>query len=216
MNKKKILWIALLIIIILAIVIGIIIARPRNVSLSNTENFNKNTNTASDEVVSEISDSNTDTTPLLNPNVDYTKQYKKTELSDGILYSLDGTQAKSDIVIGTNFFDTTINDIYTNPESYSNKNIEIEGLYLEDLPFTFVGRYSTSNICPNCPPGYSYFEFALAGTIDTELKAEDSWIKIIGTLEKGNDETSNFEDYYYLKVLNLEIMNEKGETTVNN
>ena len=197
MHKKKILWIVLLLIIITAIVVGIIIARPRNVSSLNTDTFNKNTNTASDENVVDISDLNIDTTSLLNPNVDYSKQYKKTELSDGILYSLDGTQAKSDIVIGTNFFDTTINDIYTNPESYANKNIEIEGLYLEDLPFTFVGRYSTSNMCPNCPTGYSYFEYALAGTIDTELKVEDSWIKIIGTLEKGNDETSNFEDYYY-------------------
>ena len=197
MHKKKILWIVLLLIIITAIVVGIIIARPRNVSSLNTDTFNKNTNTASDENVVDISDLNIDTTSLLNPNVDYSKQYKKTELSDGILYSLDGTQAKSDIVIGTNFFDTTINDIYTNPESYANKNIEIEGLYLEDLPFTFVGRYSTSNMCPNCPTGYSYFEYALAGTIDTELKVEDSWIKIIGTLEKGNDEKSNFEDYYY-------------------
>ena len=56
----------------------------------------------------------------------------------------------------------------------------------------------------------------LDGKIDKELKDEEDWIKVVGTLAKGNDETSSNQDYYYLKVLSLEIMNEKGKTTVNN
>ena len=35
-----------------------------------------------------------------------------------------------DIVLGDNYFDTTINDIFLNPQEYYNKNIEIEGMYL--------------------------------------------------------------------------------------
>lgn len=41
-----------------------------------------------------------------------------------------------------------------NPDSYMNKNIEIEGMYLENLPYLFVARYSTSSLCQYCPAGY--------------------------------------------------------------
>ena len=40
--------------------------------------------------------------------------------------------------------------------------------------------------------------------------------QVIGKLKKGNDATSNFEDYYYISVENFEIMNERGQDTVNN
>ena len=63
---------------------------------------------------------------------------------------------------------------------------------------------------------YTKREYEFDGKIDKELVDEQTWIKIVGTLEKGNDETTDFQDYYYLKVLNLEIMNERGEDTVNN
>ena len=45
------------------------------------------------------------------------------------------------MVIGDNYFDTTINDIYYNADDYYNKNIQIEGMYFENSPYTFVGRY---------------------------------------------------------------------------
>lgn len=133
-----------------------------------------------------------------------------------MLYSLDGKKTKSDLVIGDNYYDTTINDIYLNPDNYMNKNIEIEGMYLSNPPYTFVGRFSTSNLCPYCPTGLSYIEFVLDGKIDRNFTDEEDWIKIIGTLEKGNDESSAYQDYYYLKVINLEVMNEKGLDTVKN
>ena len=143
-------------------------------------------------------------------------EYEKIELEDGTLYAIDGKQLKSDVVLGDNYFDTTINDIFLNPNSYYNKNIEIEGMYLTNAPYTFVGRYSTSNLCPYCPMGYSYFEYQLKGKIDADLTEEESWIKVIGKLKRGNDATSNYEDYYYISVDNFEIMNEKGQDTVNN
>ena len=200
MNKKRVLWIILLIIFIVAIVLIIKFANSK--SSTNDANivdntYNKNSNAIVEEKMDEA-------------------QYQKIELDDGILYSIDGKQYQSDIVIGDNYYDTTINDMFLNPENYMEKNIEIEGMYLENLPWTFVGRYSTSNVCVYCPEGYSYFEYQLKGKIDREFTAKEDWIKVIGTLAKGNDETSDYQDYYYLEVLSIEIMNERGLETVTN
>ena len=200
MNKKRVLWIILLIIFIVAIVLLIKLANSK--SSTNDANIVDNTyNKNSNAIVEEKTDE---------------AQYQKVELDDGILYSIDGKQYQSDIVIGDNYYDTTINDMFLNPENYMEKNIEIEGMYLENLPWTFVGRYSTSNVCVYCPEGYSYFEYQLKGKIDREFTAKEDWIKVIGTLAKGNDETSDYQDYYYLEVLSIEIMNERGLDTVTN
>ena len=200
MNKKRVLWIILLIIFIVAIVLIIKFANSK--SSTNDANIVDNTyNKNSNAIVEEKTDE---------------AQYQKVELDDGILYSIDGKQYQSDIVIGDNYYDTTINDMFLNPENYMEKNIEIEGMYLENLPWTFVGRYSTSNVCVYCPEGYSYFEYQLKGKIDREFTAKEDWIKVIGTLAKGNDETSDYQDYYYLEVLSIEIMNERGLETVTN
>ena len=158
MNKKKVLWIVVLILFIGAIVAIVKIANSKNSTndanvVDNT--YNKNSNAVIEETT------------------DQEIEYQKTEL-------------------------------------------EIEGMYLENLPWTFVGRYSTSNVCVYCPEGYSYFEYQLKGKIDREFTAKDDWIKIIGTLAKGNDETSDYQDYYYLEVLSIEIMNERGLDTVTN
>ena len=200
MNKNRVLWIILLIIFIVAIVLIIKFANSK--SSTNDANIVDNTyNKKSNAIVEEKTDE---------------AQYQKVELDDGILYSIDGKQYQSDIVIGDNYYDTTINDMFLNPENYMEKNIEIEGMYLENLPWTFVGRYSTSNVCVYCPEGYSYFEYQLKGKIDREFTAKEDWIKVIGTLAKGNDETSDYQDYYYLEVLSIEIMNERGLDTVTN
>ena len=84
------------------------------------------------------------------------------------------------------------------------------------MPYIFVGRFSTSNLCAYCPVGYSYLEYQLKGKIDREFTDEQDWIKVIGTLAKGNDATSNYQDYYFLEVLSLEVMKEKGKLTVDN
>ena len=200
MNKKRVLWIILLIIFIVAIVLIIKFANSK--SSTNDANIVDNTyNKKSNAIVEEKTDE---------------AQYQKVELDDGILYSIDGKQYQSDIVIGDNYYDTTINDMFLNPGTYMDKKIEIEGMYLENLPWTFVGRYSTSNVCVYCPEGYSYFEYQLKGKIDREFTAKEDWIKVIGTLAKGNDETSDYQDYYYIEVLSIEIMNERGLDTVTN
>ena len=80
-------------------------------------------------------------------------------------------------------------------------------------PYTFVGRYSNSNICPNCPPGYAYFEYEWHGNQSPELVEEESWLKIKGKFTLGDD---NGLPYYYIDVASMEVMNEKGLTTVDN
>ena len=202
MSKKKVLWTILLIVVIIAIIVLILVVNKNRVDKNSSTNSNENTDTYNKDVSTSNETVNTKSNET---------EYKETQLSDGILYSKDGKQYKSDIVIGDNYFDTTINDMLLNPESYMNKNIEIEGMYLETLPYMFVGRYSTSSLCAYCPVGYSYFEYQLKGEIDREFTDEEDWIKIIGRLAKGNDETSNYQDYYYLEVLSLEVMNEKGQ-----
>ena len=209
MSKKKLLWIIILIVFIIAVGVAIYFANTKgNKQNSNVvdNTYNKNMN-----VVNEMNENKE-----IEEATTETVVYQKKELDDGILYSIDGKEYKSDIVIGENYYDTTINDMYLNPENYMNKNIEIEGMYLENLPWTFVGRYSTSNVCVYCPEGYSYMEYQLKGNIDREFTAKEDWIKVIGTLAKGNDETSDFQDYYYLEVLSIEVMNERGVDTVNN
>ena len=196
---KKILWSILLIILIVAITIGIIIARPKEKDNNQSENgSNKNVNVITRETIENI------------------KEYQKVELSDGILYSVTGESIEADIVIRDDYFDTTINDIYLNPQSYENKMIQIEGMYLVNDIYTFVGRYSTSNLCPYCPAGYSFMEYQLQSEIDAKLVDEKDWIKVIGTVQTGNDETSNYQNYYYLKVLSIEIMKERGKDTISN
>ena len=119
--------------------------------------------------------------------------YQKTQLDDGVLYSKDGKQVEADKIIGDEYYDTTINDMWLNYDSYKGKKIQIEGMFLKNSGLTFVGRYSTSSLCANCPAGYSVMEYQLDGTIDQELINEKSWIKIVATLEKGNDEGSSMD-----------------------
>ena len=206
MKNKKVLWIILLILFIIAIIIGLTMIKPKNAEtnsgLNNTElgREKKIETNSSEETQTEL------------------EEYKKIELDDGILYSKNGEQVKPDLVIKEKYYDTTINDIYVNPEDYMGQNIEIEGMYLlssPSSPYTFVGRYSLSNLCPSCPTGFSVLEYQTEGKIDAEFKNEETWIKVIGTLERGVDDETD-EEYYYIKAVNLEIMNEKGNDTVSN
>ena len=114
MNKKKVLWIVVLILFIGAIVAIVKIANSKNSTndaniVDNT--YNKNSNA------------------VIEDTTDQEIEYQKTELEDGILYSIDGKEYQSDLVIGDNYYDTTINDMFLNPETYMEKNIEIEGMY---------------------------------------------------------------------------------------
>ena len=195
---KKIFWILLLIILVVGIIVGIKFIKPKTDTNQTSNAFNERSSSE------EKTNTNTD------------KEYKEIKLDDGVLYTLTGEKVSSDVVVGDNYFDTTINDMYLNYNNYKDKKIEIEGIDFINDPYTFVGRYSESNLCPNCPTGYSFIEYQLDGKLDYEFTDEKEWIKVIGTLQKANDETSNYEDYFYLKVICLEIMNKRGLETVKN
>ena len=211
MSKKKLMWIFILIVFIFIIVGIAIFVKPRDTS---------NDNTATVKKVTDSKTGSNDDTSKTEEKTDKT-EYKRTTLDDGILYSENGEKLTSDKIIGTEYFDTTINDMYLYPENYSGKNIEIEGLYLATDPYTFVGRYSTASVCPYCSGGFSYIQYEFDGDIQENLTDQETWIKLIGTWEKGKmnygtEENPYYDDYYYLKVLNFEVMNEKGEDTVKN
>ena len=210
MNKKKIMWILLLIVFVIAIIAIAVLAKPRDTS---------NDNSVAVKQVNDSKESKNNTSNIVKQNT--SKEYKRSALNDGILYSESGEKLKADKIIGTEYFDTTINDMYLYPDNYVGKKIEIEGFYLVAEPYTFVGRYSTSSVCPYCTGGFSYIQYEFDGKIEETLKDQETWIKLIGTWEKGKmnygtEENPYYDDYYYLKVLNFEVMNEKGEDTVKN
>ena len=138
------------------------------------------------------------------------KAVVEVNIENGTEYKI--SDIEPEIVLKDKLFDTSIADISINFEKYVGKTISLEGLYFENAGYTFVGRYSTSSMCPTCPTGISYMEYEWDGDKNFDLKDEDSWIKIIGTLRVGNDG----EDYYYIEASSISLMNEKGLTTVDN
>lgn len=188
--KKKIIYIVLLITIIVSVILFFIF-------LNNRDNI-------TEQRLGNVE----------NQNNEEKKTITKT-LTDGTLYSLIDEEVKADVLVGDNYFDTQINNMITNSSDYDGKYIEIEGFYLKSESYSFVGRYSKNSLCPYCANGYSYIEYMWEGE-PIELTEEESWIKVIGTLEKGNDETSYYQDFYYLKALSIEVMNERGLETVQN
>ncbi len=142
------------------------------------------------------------------------KSFKVKELDDGKLYYLDEEDVKADIVIGDKLYDTQIADINLNFSEYEGKIMEIEGMFLTNNNLTFVGRYSTSNLCPYCPQGYSYFEYQTNNNGLPDFSDEGAWIKVKGKLCKGYDEEYQ-EEYCYIDVMTIEEMNEWGQDTVN-
>lgn len=103
-------------------------------------------------------------------------------------------------------------------DDYVGKKIEIEGMYLEDLPYTYVGRYSMASCCAG---GFSTLCYELDGTIGEDLVDQENWIKLVGTLEIGTanfgtEEYPYYDQYCYLKVTSLEVMNESGQKTIYN
>ncbi|MBP3256298.1 MAG: hypothetical protein J6M60_07445 [Clostridia bacterium] len=203
---KKIIYICLLIVVILGIVLFFVF--QQNIKKDNT-------NTVEQVVGMRSSNENT-VNEVENTKTVNDGKTKITKLDDGTLYSLVEKQEKADVIIGDNYFDTQINDIMLNYKEYKGKTVEIEGMYIDVYaPYTVVGRYSTSNLCAYCPVGYSAFEYIWNGE-KIDMKNEDTWLKIIGKFAVGNDETSSFQDYYYIEATSIEVMNESGLKTVSN
>ena len=138
-----------------------------------------------------------------------------TETEGGILYSNVENDFKADTVIGDNYYATQIADISINFDTYSGETIEIEGFSMvNDYGYTFVGRYSESVICPDCPTGYAYLEYEWHGDEKLDLGNEEKWIKVKGELKNGFD---GVYYYNYIDAYSIEVMDEWGKmpTVVN-
>lgn len=208
MENKKGLKKIVLIIVLVIILVGIIWV-VLNSSSGKKDVKTANSNKTSVTKTNGSQSTNSNNTVKVNDNA---KNVTKTELSDGTIYSLTDEKIVPDIVVGDKYYDTQIADMTMNFNNYEGKTIEIEGYHLTNGPYTFVGRYSLSNLCADCPAGYSYFEYEWNGNETVNLKEENDWIKVVGTLKRGNDGT----EYYYIDVLSLEVMKEKGMDTVSN
>lgn len=204
MNKKKIIYVVLLIVVLVVVGIFIFITanRTERLDVGNSNNTTSLGNRGTESIDEATGNSGK-------------KVVTVTELNDGTLYAVTDKDIKADIVIGDNYFDTQLADINLNFSKYEGKTIEIEGFPLTNSPYTFVGRYSTANLCAYCPQGYSYFEYQWQGDKTPELKEEESWLKVKGTLKSAYDDSIG-SDYYYIDVLSLEVMNKQGVKTVNN
>lgn len=134
--------------------------------------------------------------------------------NSGTRYSTVKSDFKADIVIGDNYYATQIADISVNFDSYEGKLVEIEGFSIKNnyYGFTFVGRYSENDICPDCPTGYAYFEYEWHGDEPLDLGTEKTWIKVKGKLKTGNDGV----EYRYIDAYSIEVMDEWGVATVKN
>ena len=210
MDKKRIIYM----IIFVAAVLGVggLIMFFNNATASRDKQANSAINLGNKTTQNSI-----DTNSNSNNNAQTTKKETVTttvsELGDGTLYSIGDTTQKADIIIGDNLFDTQLSDINLNFSQYEGKTIEIEGMYMINSPYTFVGRYSNSNLCQYCPQGYSYFEYEWNGDQTPYLADEVTWLKVKGTLTRGEDD---YGEYYYIAANSIEVMNERGIDTVNN
>lgn len=133
------------------------------------------------------------------------------QLVEKEIYKSKTEKFNTDIVIGDNFYATQLADIVLNFNNYEGKIIEIEGFALNN-GYTFVGRYSTSAICPDCPTGYAFLEYEWHGEEILDLGTEETWIKVKGELKRGNDGM----EYYYVDAYEIEVMDEWGIATVEN
>lgn len=228
--KKKVIWAILLVIVIISAVVLAVRLKPRDKSNDNKVTVKK-PKAAEENLKKENKESDTEEKKQeeqYNKNKEKEKEkekpkeeYIRKELEDGILYSKTGEKLKADTVVSTDYYDTTINDMYIYPEKYENKNIEIEGLFLASDNETFVGRISTVTTCPYCAGGFSYIEYKFSGDVKEELKDQDTWIKLVGRWEKekvnyGTEANPYYDDSYFLKVEAFEVMNEKGQETIKN
>ena len=199
---KKVGYIFLLLVIIAAIVLFFVFTGKIKIGNNSSDNTQVLGSRSLDETTKVVKE-------------EKKKETTKRELEDGTVYTISSSDIKPDIVLKDNYYDTQIKDIMYNFDSYKGKTIEIEGMYIDMNPYTVVGRYSTNALCPYCPAGYSAFEYIWSGD-KVELENINSWIKVIGTLCVGNDETSGNQDYYYIDALSIEVMNQRGVDTVSN
>lgn len=114
-----------------------------------------------------------------------------------------------DQIVGDNYYATQINDWYANFPDYEGKTVEIEGYYVSQGQYTFVGRKGPS--CPYCNNGYVCFEFDTNEDLSS-YSSGVTWLDVKGIIRQGEDATGVF---YYIEAMAVSEKDE-GLGTVTN
>jgi len=127
---------------------------------------------------------------------------KKSEVSNDI------------IVIKEKMFATQVQDVYNNAEDYIGKTIKLEGLFKQEQPYEgdpycFVLRYG-----PGCCgfDGNVGFEIKWDETRAQPFPKEDAWIETIGVLKQYEED--GYDQYLYIDLISLNVLNKRGAEMV--
>ncbi|WP_461246731.1 TIGR03943 family putative permease subunit [Treponema sp. R6D11] len=118
------------------------------------------------------------------------------------------------IEIKEKMFISQINDIYLNAEDYLGKTIKLQGLFKEEKPYEgdpyfFVLRYG-----PGCCgyDGNAGFEIKWDESHAQPYPKIDSWIETTGILKQYEED--GYDQYLYLDLISLNVLNKRGAEMV--
>jgi len=120
---------------------------------------------------------------------------------------------KGVIEIKEKMFISQVNDVYLNPEDYLGKTIKLEGLFkMEqgyDKSYCFVLRYG-----PGCCGYDGNVGFEVSWNKDKEkpYPGEDSWVEATGELK--TYEEDGYNEFLYLDLVSLNVLDKRGQETV--
>jgi len=128
---------------------------------------------------------------------------KKTEASDNNI-----------IEIKEKMFISQVNDVYINTDDYLGKTIKLEGLFKQEdsdegVSYHFVLRYG-----PGCCgyDGNVGFEVKWDENNTQPYPKEDSWVESTGVLKYYAE--NGYDQYLYLDLISLNVLNKRGAETV--
>jgi putative membrane protein len=140
------------------------------------------------------------------------EEAREEELKDKNKESFSKTEDQEAITITEKMYVSYINDIYTNPEKYLGKRIQIEGMYTlnyyDETDTTYHYVYRVGPGCCGNDGSMCGFEFLTTG----DLPVENDWIEVVGTLEQYEE---NGDVYLTLNDSTVTVKQERGKENVN-
>jgi uncharacterized membrane protein YcgQ (UPF0703/DUF1980 family) len=122
--------------------------------------------------------------------------------------------SKGDIFeIKEKMFISQVNDVYLNKDDYLGKKIKLEGLFKmaqgNERAYCFVLRYG-----PGCCgyDGNVGFEVAWDKEKEKPYPGEDSWVEATGELKMYEED--GYNEFLYLDLISLNVLNKRGMDTV--
>jgi uncharacterized membrane protein YcgQ (UPF0703/DUF1980 family) len=122
--------------------------------------------------------------------------------------------SKGDVIeIKEKMFISQVNDVYLNKDDYLGKKIKLEGLFKiaqgNERAYCFVLRYG-----PGCCgyDGNVGFEVAWDKDKEKPYPGEDSWVEATGELK--TYEEDGYNEFLYLDLVSLNVLDKRGQETV--